>query len=130
MLNEERVKLMTKLASYESAEGKEDFKTSSYYRKDYTSMHTLITVIWTTIGYILIIGFVGVLMMDKIMNHLTIKMAFILGITAVATYIVLIIVFVIIANSFYHERYNNAKQRVKKYYRNLAHLNKMYEKEK
>lgn len=33
MLNEERVKLMVKLASYEEKEGKEDFKVSSYYKK-------------------------------------------------------------------------------------------------
>ena len=30
MLNEERVKLMVQLASYEQKEGKEDFKVSSY----------------------------------------------------------------------------------------------------
>ena len=37
MLNEERVKLMVQLASYEQKEGKEDFKVSSYYKKDYVS---------------------------------------------------------------------------------------------
>ena len=39
MLNEERVKLMVQLASYEQKEGKEDFKVSSYYKKDYVSFH-------------------------------------------------------------------------------------------
>ena len=34
MLNEERVKMMIKLASYEEGQGKEDFKVNSYYRKD------------------------------------------------------------------------------------------------
>ena len=51
MLNEERVKLMVQLASYEQKEGKEDFKVSSYYKKDYVSFHRLATMIWTTIGY-------------------------------------------------------------------------------
>ena len=32
MLNEERVKMMIKLASYEEGQGKEDFKVNSYYR--------------------------------------------------------------------------------------------------
>mgnify|MGYP006964168553 CR=1 FL=1 len=41
MLNEERVKLMVQLASYEQKEGKEDFKVSSYYKKDYVSFHRL-----------------------------------------------------------------------------------------
>lgn len=35
MLDERKVKLMTKLALYEETYGKEDFKISSYYRKDY-----------------------------------------------------------------------------------------------
>ena len=38
MLNEERVKLMVQLASYEQKEGKEDFKVSSYYKKDYCEL--------------------------------------------------------------------------------------------
>lgn len=33
MLDERKVKLMTKLALYEETYGKEDFKISSYYRK-------------------------------------------------------------------------------------------------
>ena len=44
MLDERKVKLMTKLALYEETHGKEDFKISSYYRKDYEvcmlSMHS------------------------------------------------------------------------------------------
>ena len=39
MLDERKVKLMIKLALYEETHGKEDFKISSYYRKDYASLH-------------------------------------------------------------------------------------------
>ena len=35
MLNESKVKLMTRMAMYESKQGEEDFKISSYYKKDY-----------------------------------------------------------------------------------------------
>ena len=41
MLDERKVKLMTKLALYEETHGKEDFKISSYYRKDYASLHVI-----------------------------------------------------------------------------------------
>ena len=41
MLDERKVKLMTKLAMYEETQGKEDFKISEYYRKDYAGMHTI-----------------------------------------------------------------------------------------
>ena len=42
MLDEKRVKLMTKLALYEETQGKDDFKVSEYYRKDYVGMHLYI----------------------------------------------------------------------------------------
>ena len=37
MLNEERIRLMTKMASYEAREGKEHMPIKQYYRKDYVS---------------------------------------------------------------------------------------------
>lgn len=70
MLNEERVKMMIKLASYEEGQGKEDFKVNSYYRKDYVSFRTIVrdpretylvipTITQKTIAAIsIIIGFV------------------------------------------------------------------------
>ena len=51
MLNESKVKLMTRMAMYESKQGEEDFKISSYYKKDYRSFHTIATIIWVTVGY-------------------------------------------------------------------------------
>ena len=52
MLDERKVKLMTQLALYDQTQGKEDFKISEYYRKDYAGVHILYTVLWVTIGYI------------------------------------------------------------------------------
>ena len=51
MLDEERVKLMTRLALYEQTKGQEDFKISAYYRKDYASLHVICSLISVTIGY-------------------------------------------------------------------------------
>ncbi len=41
MLDERKVKLMTQLAQYDQTQGKEDFKISEYYRKDYAGVHIL-----------------------------------------------------------------------------------------
>lgn len=56
MLDEKRVKLMTKLALYEETQGKDDFKVSEYYRKDYVGMHMICTFLWVTIGYVCLAG--------------------------------------------------------------------------
>ena len=70
MLNEDKVKLMTRMAMYESKEGAEDFKISSYYRKDYSSFHTIVTIIWVTIGYMIAVGVGAVAFMDVILENL------------------------------------------------------------
>ena len=51
MLDKKRIRLMTKMAIYEKNNINEDLKISSYYKKDYSSLNTLITVLWITIGY-------------------------------------------------------------------------------
>ena len=38
MLDERKVKLMTRMALYEEQQGREDLKVSAYYRKDYTCL--------------------------------------------------------------------------------------------
>lgn len=38
MLNEKRIRLMTKLARYESGEGKEELRIARYYRSDYIGL--------------------------------------------------------------------------------------------
>lgn len=129
MLNEERVKLMVQLASYEEKKGKEDFKVSSYYKKDYVSFHRLATMIWTTIGYGMIIGLLGVIYMDQILEGLTLAKAIILLIAILAVYLVVMIVYWLASRRFYQKKHSEARARVKKYSHNLLVLNKLYEKE-
>ena len=56
MLDERKVKLMTKLALYEETHGKEDFKISSYYRKDYASLHVIYAFLSVSVGYVCLVG--------------------------------------------------------------------------
>ena len=40
MLDKRKIRLMTRAAIYEKNYGEEDFKISSYYKKDYSSLNT------------------------------------------------------------------------------------------
>ena len=55
MLNNNKIRLMTKLAVYESKEGKEDISLSKYYKTDYVRYQTIKSIISVTIGYALIL---------------------------------------------------------------------------
>ncbi len=130
MLDKNRIRLMTKMAQYEKNLAPEDLKISSYYKKDYASLNTLITVIWVTIGYVMAAGLVVLCNVDALLKDLTMTKLFLIIAVAVGAYIVLLVVYCVCASSFYKSRHNKAKQRVKMYYRDLSRLGKMYMKEK
>lgn len=121
---------MAKMAKYEKSQAAEDLKISSYYKKDYASLNTLITAIWVTVGYALLAGLIIISNIDALMKNLTIAKFIIVVSIAVGIYIVLLVVYCVHAGSFYKSKHNRAKQRVKRYYRSLARLGKMYVKEK
>ena len=51
MLNEERIKLMTKMASYEANEGKRNVAIGSYFRGDYISLQVIKSIVSATIAF-------------------------------------------------------------------------------
>lgn len=130
MLDKNRIRLMTKMAGYEKSLAPEDLKISSYYKKDYTSLNTLITAIWITVGYVLAAGLIVISNIDMLLENLTITKLIIAVSIAVGAYLILLIIYCVCASGFYRSKHNQAKQRVKKYYRDLSHLGKMYMKEK
>ena len=55
MLNNDKIRLMTKLALYENKEGKEDIRLSKYYKTDFVRYQVIKSLIYSTIGYALIL---------------------------------------------------------------------------
>ena len=54
MLNEERVILMTKLASYEANDGKKNIAIGNYFRSDYIGWQVLKSIISATIAFVVV----------------------------------------------------------------------------
>lgn len=130
MLDKRRIRLMARMSAYEKKHAKEDLKISTYYKKDYASLNTLISILWVTVGYVIAAAFVILCNLDTLLENLTIGKFVLIGGIAVGGYLVLIIVYSICASSFYKSKYTKAKQRVKRYYRDLSRLGKMGMKEK
>lgn len=130
MLDKKRIRLMVKMSAYEKKNANEDLKISSYYRKDYASLNTLTTVLWITVGYVILAGLYALCNLNTLLENLTIIKLLLMAAIAVGIYLILIIIYCVFAGNFYKKKYNKAKQRVKKYYRDLARLGKMEMKEK
>lgn len=129
MLNEKRVKLMAQMAMYEAKEGQKDFQISGYYQKDYISLHTWTTVIWSTIGYGLTAGAILLIFLDKILSNPSLLRFLMLGGIVLGGYIVTVVISIVVARNIYKKKHADARRRVKRFNRELLQLSKMYEKE-
>lgn len=129
MINEEKVRLMTKLALYEKQGGDKDIKVSEYYRKDYTSFHTIISLIWVTLGYALLLGMFAIIHLESLLDKMSQSFLIVIGASIVIGYIIVLFVYGMIAFGIYRQRHNNARHRVKRYNRDLIRLIKMQDRE-
>ena len=98
MLDERKVKLMTKLALYEETYGKEDFKISSYYRKDYASLHVIYAFLSVSVGYICLVGVLLLAGVENIMGNLSNGLIIFLFLIILAGYVGVVIVYCGIAS--------------------------------
>ena len=114
MLDERKVKLMTQLALYDQTQGKEDFKISEYYRKDYAGAAWAIAMI------------AG---LDTLMEKMSTALLITLVLAAVVGYVVVLVSYIGIASHLYNKKHQEARQRVKRYNHILTRLLKLYEKE-
>ena len=130
MIDERKVKLMTRMASYEAGEGNEDLKVSGYYRKDYTSLHTLLAIIWGTIGFVALAGLLALALFDVIIAAFSTELILLGAVCIGGAYLVTIIIYAASIHVYYSKKHQKARLRVKKYNHNLVRLLKIYEKEK
>ena len=125
MVDKKKVRLMTRAAIYEKRYGDEDLKITGYYQKDYTSLNTWITLIWVTVGFFLLAALAFLAGGENLLEGITIAKLMILVAIVLASYLSLLIVYGIGAGTFYRKKHIRAKQRVKRYMRDLSRLEKM-----
>lgn len=126
MLNEERVVLMTKMASYETHEGKKCLAIGSYFRSDYIGWQVLKSIISATIAFVVVFAMYifydfEIFMMDIYKMDL---LEF--GKSVLKTYAVVIITYALISYVVYAYRYSKARKSLRLYYMNLRKLSGMY----
>lgn len=126
MVNEERIILMTKMASYEENEGKKNVAIGNYFRGDYISMQVLKSVISATIAYAVIFAMYILYDFENFMQEIY-KMDLIgFAKNVLIMYGIGIVVYGVIAYLVYSYRYSRARKSLKSYYNNLKKLNSLY----
>lgn len=125
MVDKRKVRLMTRAAVYEKRYGEEDVKITGFYQKDYASLNTWITLIWITAGFMLFTVLLFLAVGEKVLEGITIAKLLILAAVVLGLYLSVLIVYGIGAGNFYKKKHIKAKQRIKRYIRDLSRLEKM-----
>ena len=127
MINEEKVILMTKMASYEANEGKHDLATTRYFRSDYVTLQMIKAIFSGTVAFAIIVSVALLYDFDAFMKNLYQIDLLQLGKDLVVDYLITVGFYTLIVYVIACYRYNRARQGLKTYFGNLRKLTKYYE---
>ena len=130
MLDRRKVKLMIRMASYDQKYAQEDEKITSYYRSDYVSMHTLTSILWSTIGYACLMLLFIIGWLDEIMGLVSIPVLLILGVAVIVGYVIVVTAYVIKSENYFAEKFKKAMKRNNRYEKILRRYLKICEEDK
>lgn len=126
MLNEERIILMTKMASYEENEGKKNVAIGNYFRSDYIAIQVLKSIFCATVAFAIVFALFVFYDFEIFMQDIY-KMDLVTFAQRVLLYYgITVSVYGIISYIVYSYRYAKAKKSLKCYYHNLKKLNSLY----
>ena len=129
MINEEKVKIMDRLALYEKREGRKYLPVSKYYRSDYIGLALIKNFFLVTIGYGLILAIAAAYNLDYLLDNIHKMNLITLGIGVLAGYVVILVTYSVLTYLQYTVKYHRAKKSVKSYYSELTKLEKIYSRE-
>lgn len=129
MLNEDKIKLMTKLAIYEQGEGKKALACNKYSKGDYVSINMIKTAIVITIAYVLVVTLCVLHNVEYFLDQLISVKLMNLGIRLLVIYIIVFVVYLLIAYMVYSVKYIHMQEQNKGYSDDLKQLYLMYKRE-
>lgn len=128
MINEDKVALMTRMASYESGRGKKDITVLNYFRGDYIGFQVLKSVIAATIAFFLVFAVYIFYNFEKLMQEIYEMDLMAFGKSIIVLYLCTVGAYGVISYIVYAAKYSKAKKSLKVYYGNLKKLSSMYDK--
>lgn len=129
MVNEERLRHMIKISSFDTNDGKQCKPMTQYARNDYVGLQLLKSFITGTVCYGLMVGLWGLYSMESLMKELNQIDIRTFIITMLVLYVVFLLFYLGATYIIFHIKYTTGRKKVKKYYGSLKKVNQMYERE-
>ncbi len=125
MVDEERLKLMTRMASFEDNEGKKTIPVCEFFRSDYVGFHMLLTAVFVTLAFAIMAGiniFCGI---EAFLADFYRTDFISMGRELLRKYLYLLGAYMLISFLVYSWRYTKARKSNRTYQKALKKLNQM-----
>ena len=129
MVNEEKIRLMTKAASFEAKEGKKALSMNRYFRGDYISLNLIRAGIDFTIAFVLCAALWAFYNAEDLMANLYKMDLQAFGKGILFLYIALLGIYLVIHYVVYHLRYLENKKKLAVYHKILKRISHIYQTE-
>ncbi len=126
MINEERTKMMTRLALYENKHGKKELQITRYFSGDYVEVHMLWSFLCGTIAFIIIGALCALYNIENLMLELFSMDILLFARNILIIYIIFMGIYLSICYTYLSYRYNLYKKRVNKYLLKMKELYRCY----
>lgn len=126
MVNEEKVRMMTKLATFEAGKGKQDLKLAKYYKSDYIKYNILKTIVATTVCYWLAVGLVILVDIEEILDNITQMDYMSIIYKLIIGFVVVVVGYAFFARIYYDRKYEKARPDIVVYNHYLKKMEEYY----
>jgi hypothetical protein len=126
LLNENKVKMMTKMAIYEKNEGRKMLRNAKYYKGDYVALSALRSTITTTIAFIIVLVMIVICNTETIIKQINSMDYATLGKQVAMYYILALIVYALISGLYSAYQYDKSRSGIKRYFMRLNKLERFY----
>lgn len=126
MLNQERVREITRLAILDKNEGRECKPMTQYFRKDYIAKEMIKSLAAGSVAFGALAGMVGLYCVESLMQTIGSFDIRQLAQFAVIGYVACLAAYLSITYAVYNARYSKGRLLARKFYARLKKVNKLY----
>jgi uncharacterized integral membrane protein len=126
MINEERTRMMTRLALYESKQGKKELQITRYAPGDYVAVQMLWSFVCGTIAFVIAFAMYALYNIEELMIELFSMDILAFAIQILIIYIAFMGLYLGACYTYISYQYNKYKKRVNKYLLKLKELYRHY----
>ena len=129
MIDNRKVRIMTRMSIYEKNDGKEDLKLNKYFKSDYARLQVLKTLVSISFAYAIVVVLVVLYQLEYLIDNALVLDYPEIGKMIRAYYIIVMAVYLVGALVGYGLKYQFSRKRLKKYYKLLRSLKEIYKEE-